>query len=611
MNPAEDVPSLVTDASGNVILDPSPQLDQNAISIATLSADLDSARAEAKAAIAALAALTTTPVIDSKTPITADPSLIKPIMGGIKDFYGYSEPWTGGKPMADWSGLDGESGYNPNFIRGSGPKAAVAYNQRLEGLSKKFVAGHNLDNFCKNLMTTLSKYGMDTICHRTDPDGGHPAKMINVLKFYSRLNKAYILEDSKILKKKFDLYDRQNDASAREFLLNSLGDALQIRIEAKIKDKHTFADVLFVFLEVIRPLSADLYLSIEKRIDAIVPQNYPGENIVDMCTDLRLLIIQLIKARAWDSKKNIDLCRTLASAGGINNYEYQFPMTTLLTKVKKECSVITHLANEDKAIHMASSDLSWEDIIEVAEELYNEQSTPGFVRWGPACNPKDSKAPPSQFGAHLTQVTPHSNNYQYGNRGSNSQHGARGNSINPKKIPPSANAVPKEHVNGEPLHEKQISGVTFQWCNKCTRWSTTHNTGTHTGKIKSATPSGGHEANLGLVPDPSLFQDPSSFLAEITLEPEPLVSIELHHVLTKVASVQSKPKPTQWVNAVACKLNDIGITETSTLLDCFDRLNPMLSQAGHSTFHHTTLLGLVDELRSTVSAPSVEIIFHR
>jgi hypothetical protein len=37
---------------------------------------------------------------------TSTPLPKKPIMGGIKAFPGYSEPWTGGKPLPDWSGLD-------------------------------------------------------------------------------------------------------------------------------------------------------------------------------------------------------------------------------------------------------------------------------------------------------------------------------------------------------------------------------------------------------------------------------------------------------------------------------------------------------------------------
>jgi hypothetical protein len=98
-----------------------------------------------------------------------------------------------------------------------------------------------------------------------------------------------MLKDSSWYSSKFDSYDKANDSAGIRYLLNSLEEVLRTRIESKIKDEYLFADVLFVFLEVIRPLSADLFLSIEKQVDSIHPQSFPGENIVDMVVKLRPL----------------------------------------------------------------------------------------------------------------------------------------------------------------------------------------------------------------------------------------------------------------------------------------------------------------------------------
>ena len=444
---------------------------------------------------------------------TSTPLPKKPIMGGIKAFPGYSEPWTGGKPLPDWSGLDPSNlAYNPNFIRSDNPKAASAYNRRQEGLYKdkdntmKFAVGKDLDSFCKRLLAIFTDYGMDTICYRKDPDKD-PPEMINILKYYPRLNKAIMLKDSSWYSSKFDSYDKANDSAAIRYLLNSLDEVLRTRIESKIKDEYLFADVLFVFLEVIRPLSADLFLSIEKQVESIHPQSFPGENIVDMVVKLRPLILQLVKARAWDSKKNIDLCRILSSAGGETNHEYQFPMIELLGQVKAECATITHLSNEQKANRMSQANVGWDNILEKAESLYNEQSTTGCVRWPPACNPKDSKAPPPQYGANLSQASPppsgrnNSNGHQNSNRGPN-----------PKSVPPSKDASPKSYVNGEPLFEKTFHNRLFQWCNKCNRWSTTHHSGTHVGKNRSETqPQTQAQAHFGLVPDPTIWLAKAEF----------------------------------------------------------------------------------------------------
>jgi hypothetical protein len=56
-------------------------------------------------------------------------------------------------------------------------------------------------------------------------------------------------------------------------------------------------------------------------------------------------------------------------------------MIELLGQVKAECATITHLSNEQKANRMSQTNVGWDNILEKAESLYNEQSTTGCVRW--------------------------------------------------------------------------------------------------------------------------------------------------------------------------------------------------------------------------------------
>ena len=88
-------------------------------------------------------------------------------------------------------------------------------------------------------------------------------------------------------------------------------------------EDDTFIDVLFIFLEHQRPASADLYESITNKVKAIHPRDFPGENIVKLAQKMRPEIQQLVKARAWDSKNNIHICRILTEAGGNDNHEYK------------------------------------------------------------------------------------------------------------------------------------------------------------------------------------------------------------------------------------------------------------------------------------------------
>ena len=282
----------------------------------------------------------------------------KPIMGGIKFLGSHYEPWTGGKPNNRWTGLasNATDTDNPNFLRGSGPKSTISYNARREGLykenpSSRFSEKDDLDDFCKQLKQAFNNNGLDTIAHRNDPS--NYSSMINVLEEYPRLYSKTIRTCTEAIYKKWDKFDKDNDESARKFLYASLKDNLRKRLEGKIKDDDTFADIFMVFIEMMRPYSTDLFNSIEKKVEGIHPRDFDGQNITKMVEKLRPLIQRLVKGRAWNSSKNVNLCRTLSEAcSDVNNPEYSNPMANLLQKVKEEALKITYMNNEDKAKHM-------------------------------------------------------------------------------------------------------------------------------------------------------------------------------------------------------------------------------------------------------------------
>ena len=92
-----------------------------------------------------------------------------PKMGGMKVISGVWVPWTGGKPDCNWHRLDGTPTDidNPNFLRGSGPKATISYNARREGLykdepNKRFSTKDDLDDFSKQLLVAFKNHGLDT-----------------------------------------------------------------------------------------------------------------------------------------------------------------------------------------------------------------------------------------------------------------------------------------------------------------------------------------------------------------------------------------------------------------------------------------------------------------
>ena len=223
-------------------------------------------------------------------------------MGGVKLISGIWVPWTGGKPNAAWDDLEGAptDTENPNFLRGSGPKSTPSYNARREGLykeepNKRFSVKDDLDDFSKQLLIAFKNHGLDTITYRKDPITN---KMSSVLEEYHRLHSKAIRTLSLNLISNFDEWDKINDYSARQFLYASLKDTLRKRLEQKVKDDDTFADVFMVFVELMRPYSTDLFDSIEKKIEAIHPTQFEGENITQMVEKICHLIQRLSKGRA-------------------------------------------------------------------------------------------------------------------------------------------------------------------------------------------------------------------------------------------------------------------------------------------------------------------------
>ena len=316
---------------------------------------------------------------------------IKPIMGGIKQVgENYWEPWTGGKPRPDWVGLEAETlrMENPNWLRGSGPKARYAFNDRRDGLYKDDKDSRfdpdkdDLFDFCESLKEAFDNYGMDTIAYRADPAVLGRQEMVNTLTVYPRLNLEIMKAMTERIRYKFDTYDKDNDASAILFLKNSLKDDTRILLTTKCQNmNYTFGEVFMVFIEMIRPASSDLHESTVDKVINTKPQQFEGQNILKMTAFICPKIQDLVKARAWDSRKNVQLLRNLTEAcAGIDNSEFKIPLFEMLTQAKKASAAITHLNNSEKEIHMANLKLSWQEILQKAEELYKEQTVEGNER---------------------------------------------------------------------------------------------------------------------------------------------------------------------------------------------------------------------------------------
>ncbi len=87
-------------------------------------------------------------------PATSSPYIqpLTPIMGGLlQSTHGEFEPWMGGRPLYDWSGLDSTwvmKSKSPNQLHPTSSSGAQkSYNYHQEGLKTSFDCGSDLSVF--------------------------------------------------------------------------------------------------------------------------------------------------------------------------------------------------------------------------------------------------------------------------------------------------------------------------------------------------------------------------------------------------------------------------------------------------------------------------------
>jgi hypothetical protein len=107
--------------------------------------------------------------------------ITKPKMGGVTLCDGREVAYTGGVPLADWSGLDPKLaavGYeDPNQLR-SEKKPHEGFNTRTKGLEQKFGPKTDLRSLCLKIQEHFNSSGMDSIMYLPDPESNEVRSVI-------------------------------------------------------------------------------------------------------------------------------------------------------------------------------------------------------------------------------------------------------------------------------------------------------------------------------------------------------------------------------------------------------------------------------------------------
>jgi Zinc knuckle len=489
------------------------------------------------------------------SPVATDPvSTVvkpdKPIMGNIvslsKDDW---SAWTGGKPASGWTGLDPSAAdelTSPNQLRPVHASASQkGYNYRRTGMTTTFSPTSSLVDFQNAVWDHLTDCGMDTIAYLPDPE--NELLMTNVVKSHSR----YTIQTAKTLSATqltlYDKYDKNNDRAAVKYVLSSLTPALMSKIKEKTEDTDSFHVIWLQLIKTIQSTSIERFEDLKAAIKARHPSQYSGENLESLAADFRKDARELTTAGQYDHNLTLTMLKIFLLAGGAGNEDYRFPLRSTKQKLDQALLDIGYKEKSAAQAHMVAEKLTYQDICREAEDTYRTQYD--RKEWPPTSNAPDVRAPAATFGNMATAPTDNApitraevmnliqsqptagqdqakkgNCHKCGkaghwankcpdnvtaNRKNNSGRGNQNHGSQNNK-PQSWRTVPPPPGTGT---AKKVKDKTFNWCEKCRRWTTTHTTATHTGQRRNPPAAATPQANLSTLSlDPSvwLFDFPSS-----------------------------------------------------------------------------------------------------
>ncbi|KAI2510749.1 hypothetical protein MHU86_3697 [Fragilaria crotonensis] len=300
---------------------------------------------------------------------------VNPIMGDVillsKDSW---SAWTGGKPKADWTGLDPSApteSTSPNQLRPVFVSAAQkGYNHRRTGMTTLFKPADDLISFQNSVWNHLVDTEW-TVSHIPDPTDTE--KMTNVVKSHAR----YTVQSAQQLIEKqlelYDKYDKTNDKAARTYLLASLTPLLSNKVTEKLDESDPFP-IVWLHLE---GHSIDLYREIRRPqvVDQATPsKSVPGENLEQLAAQFRKDALELTTAGQYDHNLTLSMMKIFLLAGGSGNEDFRFPLRA--TKQKLEQALLDIGFKEKTAAndHMSSLRLTYKDICTQAEDTYRTLS---------------------------------------------------------------------------------------------------------------------------------------------------------------------------------------------------------------------------------------------
>ena len=317
-----------------------------------------------------------------------------PRMGGLVQLDEYKwAAWTGGKPLANWKGLD------PAAFNGTTPfprtphqrrfgKDITGFETRCGGLSNRFRQGDNLHKFMKRLDETLILRGMDIIAYMLDPADN--TRMRHIVKEHTRFTLRHVQQNAAAHCQQFDTYDAENDTAARLCLLESVDLKLRQRIETKTSSNDSFCLTWMTFISILQSDSVTKYDKLAAKIASRTPFMYAGQNITEMAADMKADCEDLFASGFHKQTLTLGILEAFSLANG--DSLYNLGLLSLQPLIQAKILEVRYKSDQDQQADLEAAELSFKDICDKADSLYSDAINRGS--WPPSSNNKDTKVPP-------------------------------------------------------------------------------------------------------------------------------------------------------------------------------------------------------------------------